>query len=85
MTLSILVERWRLEWIRKSWKNQSEFAKKVAKRNNKFVQYEASKLINEKNDEDYDSFFLEINPLDFGSSAGKSKDIKLDNFDFICW
>ena len=62
-------------------KQERKIAKKVAKRNNKFVQYEASKLINEKNDEDYDSFFLEINPLDFGSSAGKSKDIKLDNFD----
>lgn len=62
-------------------KQERKIAKKVAKRNNKFVEYEASKLLNEKKDEDYDSFFLEINPLDFGSSAGKSKDIKIDNFD----
>ncbi|EAZ63331.1 ATP-binding cassette (ABC) family, regulator of translational elongation [Scheffersomyces stipitis CBS 6054] len=62
-------------------KQERKIAKKVAKRNNKFVQYEASKLLNQKKDDDYDSFFLEINPLDFGSSAGKSKDIKIDNFD----
>ncbi|KAI5966505.1 GCN20 [Candida pseudojiufengensis] len=62
-------------------KQERKIAKKVAKRNNKFVKYEASKLLNEKQSEDYDSFFLEINPLDFGSSAGKSKDIKIDNFD----
>lgn len=62
-------------------KQERKIAKKVAKRNNKFVKYEASKLLNEENREDYDSFFLEINPLDFGSSAGKSKDIKIDSFD----
>lgn len=61
-------------------KQERKIAKKVAKRNNKFVQYEASKLLSEKKDEDYDSFFLEINPMDFASS-GKSKDIKIDNFD----
>ncbi|CAL1197195.1 Protein GCN20 [Candida parapsilosis] len=62
-------------------KQERKIAKKVAKRNNKFVKYEASKLLNEKQEQDYDSFFLEINPLDFGSSAGKSKDIKIDNID----
>lgn len=62
-------------------KQERKIAKKVAKRNNQFVKYEASKLLNEKKKEDYDSFFLEINPLNFGSSAGKSKDIKVDNFD----
>lgn len=62
-------------------KQERKIAKKVAKRNNQFVKYEASKLLNEKKKEDYDSFYLEINPLDFGSSAGKSKDIKVENFD----
>lgn len=62
-------------------KQERKIAKKVAKRNNKFVKYEASKLLNEKKEEDYDSFFLEINPMEFGSSAGKSKDIKIDTFD----
>ncbi|KAI0462581.1 ATP-binding cassette, regulator of translational elongation [Komagataella kurtzmanii] len=62
-------------------KAEAKIAKKVAKRANKFVKYEASKLINEQSQEDYDSFFLKINPIDFGSAAGKSKDIKLDTFD----
>lgn len=62
-------------------KQERKIAKKVAKRNNQFVKYEASKLLSESKKEDYDSFYLEINPLDFGSSAGKSKDIKIDNFD----
>ncbi|RKP29792.1 hypothetical protein METBISCDRAFT_23897 [Metschnikowia bicuspidata] len=62
-------------------KQERKIAKKVAKRNNQFVKYEASKLLNEQKKEDYDSFYLKINPLDFGSSAGKSKDIKVDNFD----
>jgi len=62
-------------------KAEAKIAKKVAKRANKFVKYEASKLINEQSQEDYDSFFLKINPIDFGSAAGKSKDIKLDAFD----
>ncbi|CAH6718643.1 protein Gcn20p [[Candida] jaroonii] len=62
-------------------KQERKIAKKVAKRNNQFVKYERSKLLNDQKEEDYDSFFLEINPLDFGSSAGKSKDIKIENFD----
>lgn len=62
-------------------KQERKIAKKVAKRDNKFVKYEASKLLNENKKEDYDSFYLEINPLDFGLSAGKSKDIKVDQFD----
>lgn len=67
--------------LKKLKKAEEKIAKKVAKRNNKFVKYEASKLINEGQNEDYDSFFLKINPLEFGSAAGKSKDIKIDTFD----
>lgn len=67
--------------LKKLKKAEEKIAKKVAKRNNKFVKYEASKLINEGKDDDYDSFFMKINPLDFGSGAGKSKDIKIDTFD----
>ncbi|OUM54065.1 hypothetical protein BVG19_g3408 [[Candida] boidinii] len=66
---------------KKLLKAEAKIAKKVAKRANKFVKYEASKLINEASGEDYDSFFLKINPIDFGAGAGKSKDIKIDNFD----
>ncbi|AQZ11032.1 GCN20 (YFR009W) [Zygosaccharomyces parabailii] len=67
--------------LKKLAKAEQKIAKKVAKRNNKFVQYEASKLIAPQREEDYDSFFLKINPLDFGSGAGKSKDIHIDTFD----
>lgn len=62
-------------------KAEKKIAAKVAKRANKFVKYEASKLINEQAKENYDEFFLKINPIEFGSGAGKSKDIKIDNFD----
>ncbi|AAS52653.1 AEL032Wp [Eremothecium gossypii ATCC 10895] len=67
--------------LKKLKKAEEKIAKKVAKRNNKFVKYEASKLINGAKEEDYDSFYMKINPLDFGSGAGKSKDIKIDTFD----
>lgn len=67
--------------IKKLKKAEDKIARKVAKRNNKFVKYEASKLINEQQGDDYDSFFLKINPLEFGSGAGKSKDIRIDTFD----
>ncbi|KAH3667159.1 hypothetical protein OGAPHI_002808 [Ogataea philodendri] len=66
---------------KKLQKAEAKIAKKVAKRANKFVQYEASKLLNSQDKEDYDSFFLKVNPIDFGAGAGKSKDIKVDNFD----
>lgn len=62
-------------------KQERKIAKKVAKRNNQFVKYEASQILKAKKKTDYDSFYLEINPLEFGSSAGKSKDIKVENFD----
>ncbi len=62
-------------------KAERKIAAKVAKRNNQFVQYEASKLINDSQEENYDEFFLKINPIEFGSGAGKSKDIKIDTFD----
>jgi ATP-binding cassette subfamily F protein 3 len=63
-------------------KAEKKIAAKVAKRANKYVQYEASKLINAQQEkENYDEFFLKINPIEFGSGAGKSKDIKIDNFD----
>lgn len=45
------------------------------------VEYEASRLLNSNDTEDYDSFFLTVNPLELGQSQGKSKDIKIENFD----
>jgi ATP-binding cassette subfamily F protein 3 len=66
---------------KKLQKAEAKIAKKVAKRNNQFVKYEASKLIDDAQKEDYDSFFLKVNPIEFGAGAGKSKDIKIDTFD----
>lgn len=61
---------------------EKKIAAKVAKRANAFVNYEASKLINANDEEEnYDEFFLKINPIEFGSGAGKSKDIFIDTFD----
>lgn len=63
-------------------KAEKKIAAKLAKREMKTVEYEASKLLKDNVKEDYDSFFLTVNPLDLsGASAGKSKDIKIENFD----
>lgn len=64
-------------------KAERKIAAKQAKKKLKNVEYEASRLIKNENKEDYDNFFLTVNPLDFGSSAGKSKDIKIENFDLF--
>lgn len=73
--------------LKKLEKAEKKLAKKVAKRNNQFVQYEASKLISDMHqdkDEDFDSFFLKVNPIQFsGASAGKSKDIQIPTFDIF--
>lgn len=66
---------------KKLQKAEAKIAKKLAKRQNKYVKYEASKLINEDTEEDYESFYLKVNPMDVGDSHGKTKDIKLDGFD----
>lgn len=66
-------------------KAEKKIAAKMAKRQSKVkhghVEYEASRLLNGEREEDYDSFFLTVNPLELGSAQGKSKDIKIDNFD----
>ncbi|OBA26096.1 P-loop containing nucleoside triphosphate hydrolase protein [Hanseniaspora valbyensis NRRL Y-1626] len=73
--------------IKKLEKAEKKLAKKVAKRNNQFVKYEASKLISEQyqnEDEDYDSFYLKVNPIQFsGAASGKSKDIQIPTFDIF--
>lgn len=63
-------------------KAEKKIAAKLAKKEMKTVEYEASKLLKDNSKEDYDSFFLTVNPLDLSnSSAGKSKDVKIENFD----
>ncbi|KAK9479184.1 P-loop containing nucleoside triphosphate hydrolase protein [Lipomyces japonicus] len=69
-------------------KAERKIQAKLEKRAIKNVEYEASKLINAASTgEDYDEFFLKVNPLQLGNGGGangghaKSKDIKIDNFD----
>ncbi|KAK9457249.1 P-loop containing nucleoside triphosphate hydrolase protein [Dipodascopsis uninucleata] len=63
-------------------KAERKIQAKLEKKAMKTVQYEASKLLKEQPEEDYDSFFMSVNPLMLGASAqGKSKDIKIDSFD----
>ncbi|KAK9451728.1 P-loop containing nucleoside triphosphate hydrolase protein [Limtongia smithiae] len=63
-------------------KAERKIQAKLEKRTMKTVQYEASKLLIAPLEEDYDKFFMEVNPLMLnGSAMGKSKDIKIDGFD----
>ncbi|KAK9468851.1 P-loop containing nucleoside triphosphate hydrolase protein [Lipomyces arxii] len=62
-------------------KAERKIQAKLEKRAMKTVEYEASKLLRMPVEEDYDKFYMEINPLMLGNAQGKSKDIKIDNFD----
>lgn len=66
-------------------KQEKKIAAKLAKRQDtsfmKELTYEGSKLLQDNNEQDYDEFFLTVNPLELGPSEGKSKDIKIENFD----
>lgn len=62
-------------------KAEQKIAQKLAKKKMRYVEYEASKLIKDENKESYDNFFLTVNPLEFGLGQGKSKDIKIEDFD----
>ncbi|QPG75772.1 ATP-binding cassette, regulator of translational elongation [Brettanomyces nanus] len=64
-------------------KAEAKIARKMAKREDRYVKYEASKLINEQKQDDYDSFYLKVNPLDVEETGGRSKDIKIDSFDLF--
>lgn len=65
-------------------KAEKKIAAKIAKREQGFMkelEYESSKLLHRDETKDYDEFFLTVNPLDLGPSAGKTKDVKIENFD----
>lgn len=66
-------------------KQEKKIAAKLAKRENagfmKELKYEKSRLLDEANNASYDEFFLTVNPLELGPSEGKSKDVKIDQFD----
>ncbi|RPB28174.1 P-loop containing nucleoside triphosphate hydrolase protein [Terfezia boudieri ATCC MYA-4762] len=63
-------------------KAERKIKAKQDKKIHKTVEYEASKLIaNPDSGASYEEFFMQVNPLQIGSAAGKSKDIKIDNVD----
>ncbi|CZR61062.1 probable positive effector protein GCN20 [Phialocephala subalpina] len=64
-------------------KAERKIAAKQNKKTFKTVEYEASKLLNQPDEaQSYEEFFMAVNPLQLGGSAGqKSKDIKLDGID----
>ncbi|KAK7753897.1 ATP-binding cassette, regulator of translational elongation [Diatrype stigma] len=64
-------------------KAERKIAAKQSKKHFKTVEYEASKLLNEPEDaQSYEEFYMAVNPLQLGGgSAGKSKDIKIENID----
>ncbi|KAF8249319.1 hypothetical protein K440DRAFT_660309 [Wilcoxina mikolae CBS 423.85] len=47
----------------------------------KNVEYEASKLVGGDDQKAYEEFYMTVNPLTLDSSAGKSKDIKVEGID----
>lgn len=67
---------------KKLQKAEAKIAAKQAKKEMKNVEYEASRLLEEPEDtQSYEDFFMQVNPLQMGEAANKSKDIKVDGID----
>lgn len=63
-------------------KAERKIAAKQQKKAFKTVEYEASRLLDEpESTQSYEEFYMAVNPLQMGSSANKTKDVKLDNID----
>lgn len=63
-------------------KAERKIAAKQQKKTFKTVEYEASKLLYQpESTQSYEEFYMAVNPLQLGSSANKTKDIKIDNID----
>ncbi|KAL2261218.1 hypothetical protein VTK26DRAFT_4550 [Humicola hyalothermophila] len=63
-------------------KAERKIAAKQKKKTFKTVEYEASRLLNQPDTtQSYEEFYMAVNPLQMGSQASKSKDIKIDNID----
>lgn len=63
-------------------KAERKIAAKQQKKTFKTVEYEASRLLNQPDStQSYEEFYMAVNPLQAVGSAGKSKDIKIDNID----
>ena len=62
-------------------KAEAKIQAKLAKKEMK-ADYEASRLLDEEDDlQSYEENYLKVNPLNFESSSGKSKDIRIDGID----
>lgn len=63
-------------------KAERKIAAKQMKKTFKTVEYEASKLISQpETTQSYEEFYMAVNPLQMGSTQGKTKDVKIDNVD----
>lgn len=64
-------------------KAERKIAAKQSKKTFKTVEYEASRLLNQVDEnQSYEEFYMAVNPLQMGAGAGgKSKDLKIDNTD----
>ena len=63
-------------------KAEAKIAAKQAKKAVKYVEYEASRLLDQPNEaQSYEEFFMSVNPLQLGGDQAKSKDIKVNAVD----
>ncbi|KAI6784226.1 uncharacterized protein J7T54_004772 [Emericellopsis cladophorae] len=63
-------------------KAERKIAAKQQKKTFKTVEYEASRLLDQpESAENYEEFYMAVNPLQLGANSNKSKDITLDNID----
>jgi len=65
-------------------KAERKIAAKQSKKTFKTVEYERSKLVEQgETTQSYEEFYMAVNPLQLGANQGqgKTKDIKVDNFD----
>ena len=63
-------------------KAEAKIAAKQAKKTVKYVEYEASRLLDQPTEtQSYEEFFMAVNPLQLGADQAKSKDIKVDGID----
>lgn len=63
-------------------KAEAKIAAKQAKKAVKYVEYEASRLLDQPTEaQSYEEFFMSVNPLQLGGDQAKSKDIKVNGID----
>ncbi|PGG98327.1 ATP-binding cassette, subfamily F, member 3 [Blastomyces parvus] len=63
-------------------KAEAKIRAKQERKEMKTVEYEASRLLNEpESTQSYEEFYMAVNPLQLGTDAAKSKDVKVEGFD----